>query len=101
MKVKNFHSLFLTYFCGESGEIFNFTAFHGFPKKRNPTKPCTSVHGFEPLTSCMSTTSYSTAPSFTLFFNISSEFKLDFKKGWKTNAANFGKKCGEFCCEFL
>ena len=37
----------------------------------------TAVHVFEPLISCMSTASYSTAPSVTYFIDISCEFKSD------------------------
>ena len=50
-------------------ELFIFTAYNGFLTKK------TSVHGIETLTSCMSTTSYSTAASVTYLFSISSEFK--------------------------
>ena len=62
--------------CGKSGEFLQdlrllavktfFTAFRGvLTKKERP------VHGFEPLTSCMSQTSYSTAP-FVTYFNDTS-----------------------------
>ena len=36
----------------------------------------TSFHGFEPLASCMSTTSYLTAPSVIYLNDISCEFKI-------------------------
>ena len=49
----------------------NFHRIHRISYKKE-----TSVHGFEPLTSCMSTTSYSTAPSVTYVTDISGEFKI-------------------------
>ena len=49
-------------FCGENHRISYKTE--------------TAVHGFVPLTSCMSPISYSTSPSFTYFTNVSCEFKI-------------------------
>ena len=54
-----------------SGENFIFTAFTGFLIKKE-----TAVHGFEPLTSNKSTTSYSSVPYVTYFTHISCEFKI-------------------------
>ena len=72
------------------GELFIFTAFSVFLQKK------LQYTGFETLTSCMSSTPYSTAPNFTYFNDISCEFKSGFSKRWKANAVNFCKKCGDF-----
>ena len=46
----------------------------------------TAVNGYEPLVPCMSTTSYSTAPSVTYFTDISCEFMIS---GFAILAVNF------------
>ena len=56
--------------CGESREIFYFR-----PNSAEFLQKATPVHGFEPLTSCMSTTSYSIVSSVTYIFDISFEFE--------------------------
>ena len=43
--------------------------------QRNSYKKATPIDGFEPLTSCMSTTSYSIVPSVTYVFDISFVFE--------------------------
>ena len=43
---------------------------------RTSYKKAIALPGFEPLTSCMSPTSYSTAPSGTYFNDFSCEFKI-------------------------
>ena len=60
-----------------SGEIF----FHRI--NRISYKKETGLHGFEPLNSCLSTNSFSTAPSVTYFSEISIEFKISCEIGWK------------------
>ena len=85
--------------CGECGENKYFTAFHIIFYKTSPHQPLwqinvrkavkpvnavkkkfitkkeSAVYGFEPLTNCMSTTSYCTAASVTYFNVISCKFK--------------------------
>ena len=96
VKKNNFHRVFLTSFCGECGESRWIIFFHRVLSIL--TKKKSSLHGFEPLTSCMPSNAYSTAPTVTYLFVISCEFKSD----W----VNFGNhmrwifvrnavKCGE------
>ena len=63
------------------------------------------AHGFEPLTSCMPSSVYSTAPTVAYFDDISWEFKPDWVNIGKQmrwifvrNAVNFCMKCGEMRC---
>ena len=62
----------------ECGEFLRFLAvkifFHLI--HRISYKKETAVQGFEPLTSCISTTSFSTAPSVTHFYDIFCEYKI-------------------------
>ena len=92
----NFHRVFLTSFCGECGESRWIIFFS--PRSQYSYKKQSSLHGFEPLTSCMPSNAYSTAPTVTFLYVISCEFKSD----W----VNFGNhmrwifvrnavKCGE------
>ena len=72
----------------------------------NSYKKTASLHGFEPLTSCMPSTAYCTAPTVTYFIDCSCEFKEDwvnvgnelgefFLRNAVNFAVNFWKKCGE------
>ena len=76
-------------FSAECGEFFSPLSPIFFQKE-------TPVHGFEPLTSCISTTSYSTAPSFTYInvfyceFNISVEISSE--KSFSRHSAGSAEK---------
>ena len=71
-----FHRVFLTSFCGEY--VLNFVLNYLFSRRSQYSyKKESSPHSFEPLTSCMTSTLLSTAPTVPYNFAISGEFKSD------------------------